>query len=65
MLAPRRFDSRVYGLAVAIGLAHRLRSIGLLCEQRLRFVLRLLVFVSSEVSRFDGSRSRHTIVDTE
>ena len=65
MLAPRHFDSSVHSLVVAIGLAHRLRSIRLLCEQRLRFVLRLLVFILSEVFRFHGSRLRHTIVHTE
>ena len=48
MLVLGHFGSKVYGLAVAIGSAHRLRSIGLLCEQQLQFVLRLLSFVLSD-----------------
>ena len=53
MLVLRHFDPRVYGLAVAIGSARRLRSIGLLCEQQLRFVLRLISIVLSDIFILD------------
>lgn len=65
MLVLLRFSSKVYGLAVAIGSAHRLRSIGLLCEQQLQFVLRLLSFILSDNFFLVCSRSGHTIVHTE